>query len=133
MSEKENKKKAPESPFELNDAEDLLPGRRERQNPAMQDDSAGDSSLVAGELGRLRAEKDELMRTMVLRQADFENYQKRIERERQEESRRGVARLLTDLIPVLDGFARALKAHDDPAYEEYRKGLEMIYRQLWDT
>src|SRR6185437_6025806 len=23
--------------------------------------------------------------------------------------------------------------HDDPAYEEYRKGLEMIYRQLWDT
>ncbi len=25
-----------------------------------------------------------------------------------------------------------VKAHDDPAYQEYRKGLELIYRQLWD-
>jgi molecular chaperone GrpE len=41
--------------------------------------------------------------------------------------------LIEDLLPVLDAFERALKAHDDPAYEEYRKGLELIYRQLWDT
>ncbi len=34
---------------------------------------------------------------------------------------------------MLDAFERALKAHDDPAYEEYRKGLELIYRQLWET
>jgi molecular chaperone GrpE len=34
---------------------------------------------------------------------------------------------------VLDGFERALKVHDDPAYEEYRKGVELIYKQLWDT
>ena len=34
---------------------------------------------------------------------------------------------------MLDGFERALSAHDDPAYEEYRKGLEIIYKQLWDT
>ena len=31
------------------------------------------------------------------------------------------------------GIERALRAHDNPAYEEYRKGLELIYRQLWDT
>ena len=42
---------------------------------------------------RLQAEKDELMQTLVRRQADFENYRKRIERERQEEQRRGVRRL----------------------------------------
>ena len=97
----------------------------------MQEDLSSDP--MGGELGRLRAEKAELMRSMVLRQADFENYKKRIERDRQEESRRGVSRLLTDLIPVLDGYARALQAHADPAYEEYRKGLELIFRQLWDT
>jgi len=37
------------------------------------------------------------------------------------------------LIPVLDGFDRALQAHDDPAYEEYRKGMMLIRKQLWDA
>ena len=82
---------------------------------------------------RLQAEKDELMQMLVRRQADFENYRKRVERERQEDRRHGTGRLIEDLLPVLDAFERALKAHDDPAYEEYRKGLEMMYRQLWDT
>ena len=82
---------------------------------------------------RLQTEKDELMQTLVRRQADFENYRKRVERERQEDRRHGMGRLIEDLLPVLEAFERALKAHDDPAYEEYRKGLELIYRQLWDT
>jgi molecular chaperone GrpE len=84
-------------------------------------------------LADLQAERDELMQTMIRRQADFENYRKRIERERDEEKRRGTERLLEDLIPVMDAFDRALRAHDNPAYEEYRKGLELIYRQLWET
>jgi molecular chaperone GrpE len=87
----------------------------------------------ADAVARLQAEKEELMQTMMRRQADFENYRKRIEREREEERRRGTERLLEDLIPVLDAFDRALRAHDNPAYEEYRKGLELIYRQLWET
>ena len=84
-------------------------------------------------LGRLQAEKDELMQTLVRRQADFENYRKRIERERDEDRRRGIERVLEDLLPVLDGFERALKAHDNPAYEEYKKGLTLIYQQLWNV
>jgi molecular chaperone GrpE len=87
----------------------------------------------AEELAKLQAEKAELADTLVRRQADFENYRKRIERERKDESRRAQARLIEDLLPVLDGFERALSAHDDPAYEEYRKGLELIYKGLWDT
>jgi len=74
-----------------------------------------------------------LLQTLVRRQADFENYRKRTERDRQEEARRGVERLMTDLIPVLDGFDRALQAHDDPAYEEYRKGMMLIRKQLFDA
>ena len=99
----------------------LVPGDRPEQAPAV------DS------LARLQAERDELMQTLVRRQADFENYRKRVERERQEEGRRGMERLIESLLPVLDGFERALRAHDDPAYEEYRKGLELIYRQLCDA
>ncbi len=73
------------------------------------------------------------MQTMIRRQADFENFRKRTERDRQEEGRRGVERLVTDMIPVLDAFDRALQAHDDPAYEEYRKGITLIRKQLADT
>jgi molecular chaperone GrpE len=85
------------------------------------------------QIGRLKSDKDDLVRTIVQRQADFENYRKRIERERQEESRRGVGRMIEDLIPVLDAFDLALKAHESPDYDEHRKGLELIYRQLWES
>jgi molecular chaperone GrpE len=97
------------------------------------DPSAGSETSLASELQKLRAEKEELMQTMIRRQADFENFRKRTERDRQEEGRRGVERLVLDLIPVMDAFDRALQGHDDPAYEEYRKGVTMIRKQLWDS
>ena len=97
-------------------------------NPA----EGADAAALAERLARLQAEKDELMQTLVRRQADFENYRKRVERERQEDRRHGIGHLIEDLLPVLDAFERALKAHDNPEYEEYRKGLELIYRQLWE-
>jgi molecular chaperone GrpE len=112
---------APSAPSFL--GEDLPPG-----GPA-----PGDESALAAEITKLRAEKEDLLQTLVRRQADFENYRKRIERDRHEEGRRGVERLIMDLIPVLDGFDRALQSHDDPAYEEYRKGLLLIRKQLWDA
>jgi molecular chaperone GrpE len=94
--------------------------------------AAGESSLTA-EFQKLKAEKEELLQTMVRRQADFENFRKRTERDRHEEGRRGVERLVLDLIPVMDTFDRALQAHDDPGYEEYRKGITLIRKQLWDA
>lgn len=88
---------------------------------------------LVDEVAKLRAEKDELLATLVRRQADFENFKKRTERDRHEEGRRGVERLILDLIPVLDAFDRALQGHDDPSYEEYRKGVILIRKQLWDS
>jgi molecular chaperone GrpE len=94
--------------------------------------SAGESPLSI-ELAKLRAEKEDLTQTLVRRQADFDNYKKRVERDRQEEGRRGVERMIMDLIPVLDGFDRAIQGHEDPAFEEYRKGVTLIRKQLWDA
>jgi molecular chaperone GrpE len=101
-------------------------------SPSSDPPAAGETSL-ASEIEKLKAEKEELLQTMIRRQADFENFRKRIERDRQEEGRRGVERLIVDLIPVLDAFNRALQAHDDPAFEEYRKGITLIRKQLWDS
>ena len=128
MSEPESPKKDDEGVVEFMGPEEHSEKSGDESCPP-----AGDPPSPADQLARLQAERDELMQTLVRRQADFENYRKRIERERQEEGRRGVGRILEELLPALDGFERALRAHDDPAYDEYRKGLELIYRQLWDT
>jgi molecular chaperone GrpE len=100
--------------------------------------SAGDSGSVgngsaAEQLQKLLAEKQELMNTLVRRQADFENYRKRIEKERQQDRHRGVEGLIEQLLPMLDAFDRALLGHDDPANADYRKGFEMIRGQLWSA
>jgi molecular chaperone GrpE len=92
-----------------------------------------DEKPLADMVAQLQAEKQELLDNLVRRQADFENYRKRIERERHHESRRGVASLMEELLPVLDAFERAVAAHDNPAYEDYRKGFQLIYRQLVDA
>ena len=97
------------------------------------DAPAGSDAALAEEINKLRAEKEDLLQTLVRRQADFENFRKRTERDRSEEAKRGVERLVLDLIPVIDAFDRALQAHDDPRIEEYRKGITLIRKQLWDT
>jgi molecular chaperone GrpE len=102
-------------------------------DPPPAESATKDEASLADELSKLKAEKAELMQTMIRRQADFENFRKRTERDRHEEGRRGVERLILDLIPVLDAFDRALQAHEDPAYEEYRKGVTLIRKQLWDA
>jgi molecular chaperone GrpE len=87
-------------------------------------------NAVLEQLAKLQAEKDELLGTMVRRQADFENYKKRIERERGEDRSRANGIVVEGMLPILDAFERALAAHGDPGYEDYRKGFELIYRQL---
>lgn len=96
-------------------------------------DASAAIAFLQDRVARLNAEKEELRQALVRRQADFENYRKRIEREHHEQTRRGVQQLLEHLLPVVDAFERALASHKDPAYEEYRKGLELIYKQLWET
>jgi len=101
----------------------------------LSEEMAGDAAAtaVAAQLAKIQAEKDELRNVMIRRQADFENYKKRVERERAEDRSRATAVIIEQVLPVLDAFERALAAHADPAYEEYRKGFELIYRQLLDV
>jgi molecular chaperone GrpE len=103
-------------------------------NTRAADENAADGAGPVDErIAKLEAEKDDLRKTLIHRQADFENFRKRVERERHEESRRATGVALQHLLPVLDTFERALAAHDEPAYAEYRKGVELIYKQLWES
>jgi molecular chaperone GrpE len=94
---------------------------------------AADSARADAEMAKVTADLEELRQTLLRRQADFDNYRKRIEKERFEDSKRATARVIEGLIPVIDGFEHALAAHREAEYENYRKGFELIYKQLLDN
>lgn len=92
-----------------------------------------DSAKENAEMAKLTSDLEELRQSMLRSQADFANYRKRIEKERFEDSKRATARVIEGLIPVIDGFEHALAAHREAEYENYRKGFELIYKQLLDN
>jgi len=94
---------------------------------------AADTAKADAEVAKLGADLEELRQTLLRRQADFENYRKRIEKERFEDSKRATGRVIESLIPVIDGFEHALAAHREAEYDSYRKGFELIYKQLLDN
>jgi len=113
--------------------EDEAPG----SSPAAAADPAGSAQAAAeavvgrAEFDTLRAERDDLLNSLVRLQADFDNYRKRIERDRAAEHQRAVASAIEPVLPVLDDFERALETHRDPGYEKFREGFDLIYRRLW--
>ena len=94
---------------------------------------AADTVKADAEVAKLGADLEELRQTLLRRQADFDNYRKRIEKERSEDSKRATARVIEGLIPVIDGFEHALAAHREAEYDNYRKGFELIYKQLLES
>jgi molecular chaperone GrpE len=83
------------------------------------------------ELERLKTERDSLYDRLARLQAEFDNFRKRQWREQQEFRDYALVDALKSLLPILDSFERAL-AHDGGG-EEFRAGIELIYRQLQDT
>ncbi|HEX2666607.1 MAG TPA: nucleotide exchange factor GrpE [Candidatus Acidoferrum sp.] len=92
-----------------------------------------ESAKAAAEMAKLTADLEALRQSMLRSQADFANYRKRIEKERFEDSKRATARVIEGLVPVIDGFEHALAAHREAEYAKYRKGFELIYKQLLDN
>jgi molecular chaperone GrpE len=122
-------KKVPDKNTSANlEPEDPNDGSQRGGNAASGDpESAG---AEAAETAKLVSELEDLRQTLLRRQADFDNYRKRIEKERTDDSRRATARVIEGLIPVIDGFEHALAAHREKEYENYRRGFELIYKQL---
>lgn len=84
----------------------------------------------------LTEEKKSLQDQLLRRQAEFDNFRKRSERERGESSARTRAEILKQFLPIVDNFERALK-HSAPGVDEgndggLRTGVELIYKQLMD-
>jgi molecular chaperone GrpE len=114
-------------------------GENSPDSSAAADSSAETNPIEAeyasadAEVGKLAKDLEDLRQTLLRRQADFDNYRKRVEKERSEDSRRSTARVIEALIPVVDSFDQALASHREPEYANYRKGFELIHKQLIDN
>lgn len=82
----------------------------------------------ATEVDALRAERDELKDRLLRRAAEFDNYRKRVERDRAQAGIESTAAVLKALIPTLDNLERALGAEGGAA--ALREGVELTHRDL---
>ncbi|HVL40289.1 MAG TPA: nucleotide exchange factor GrpE [Fimbriimonadaceae bacterium] len=105
------------------------------QEPVMQTDgettASGKGMAGSDQVARLTEErdglKDQLLRTM----ADFQNFRKRVQQERQQERLYASEQIVMQLLPVLDNFERAIAAFESGASpDSLLEGIRAIDRQL---
>ena len=78
----------------------------------------------------LQKERDDLYERLLRKTAEFDNFRKRVGRDRKEMIEWAAADVLSDLLAVVDDFDRALAADAPPEAQAYKDGLELIHRQL---
>jgi molecular chaperone GrpE len=103
----------------------------DEQVPPTDTPDGAEPSAEPSELELLKRDRDEHYDRLLRKTAEFDNYRKRVERERREQADRAVVALLEDLLGVVDDFDLALTAPDSDA-AAYRKGVELIHAKLHD-
>jgi molecular chaperone GrpE len=80
----------------------------------------------------LQRERDDYYDRWVRKTAEFDNYRRRVERERRDQAEQKVFDFLQDLLLVVDDFDLALTVNADESAGAYRKGVELIHSKLHD-
>jgi len=86
----------------------------------------------SAELVELQRERDDYKDRWLRKGAEFDNYRRRIERERREQADQAVVDILQELLLVVDDFDRALTVDAGEGGAAYRKGVELIHGKLHD-
>ncbi len=87
---------------------------------------------LEADLEQVKAELQEEKQTYLRKAADTENYRKRLIREKEMAVQYANERLISDLIPILDDFDRAVDASLTPEGEGHAEGVKMIRQQMLD-
>ena len=83
-------------------------------------------------VAELTRERDELYDRLLRKTAEFDNYRKRIEKERREHADAAVVDVMLELLRVVDDFDRALTVERGADAGAYRKGVELIHAKVHD-
>jgi molecular chaperone GrpE len=119
-------------PRNLQETGDALPAAQSQQlNKEL--------SELRQQVRRLEKEREEMRDVLTRRQTDFENYRKRIERDRHETFRKLVGDLATQMLPVVDNLERALDSSDalseqkSPEFQHFLDGIFLVNQQLGEV
>jgi molecular chaperone GrpE len=94
------------------------------------DTAASDPQANESPNAALQRERDDLYDRLLRKSAEFDNYRKRVEKERREQAEWAAADVLAEVLAVLDDFERALSADAPAEAKDYLAGFELIQRQL---
>jgi molecular chaperone GrpE len=100
--------------------------------PPASTDPASEPAAETTATADVQRERDDYRDRWLRKAAEFDNYRRRIERERREQADESVVRLLQDLLLVVDDFDRALTVDAGEDGAAYRKGVELIHAKLHD-
>lgn len=78
----------------------------------------------------IKRERDDLFDRLLRKSAEFDNFRKRVDRDRKDMIEWAAAEVLNDVLAIADDFDRALAAEAPPEAQQYKAGLELIQRQL---
>ena len=96
--------------------------------------SEEDRVFEAGALEALRRERDETEDLLLRKQAEFENYRKRVRKERAEQRLVAQAEVFEELLPTLDALEKGLdsmkEAQEDSGLETYLQGYELVLQEI---
>ena len=93
--------------------------------------ASGDATTGGDDLAKAVEEREQLRDRLLRTTAEFDNFRKRVDRDRREMADRAAESILLDLLPVVDDLERALAAEaTGEGADAYRRGVELIHRQL---
>ncbi|HAR6291682.1 TPA: nucleotide exchange factor GrpE [Staphylococcus pseudintermedius] len=128
IKETESQETTETSELEVENEQVAVNQDSENENDASNDET---QDLKDEEIASLRAEVDAKEEQYLRLYAEFENYKRRIQNEAQTQKRYQAQKVLTDVLPALDNFERALKIEgDDESFNALKKGVEMVYESL---
>lgn len=94
-------------------------------------EASGEPTAAERELEAQRKLADEHYQRYLRTQADFDNFRRRSRQEKEDFAKYASAKLIEQLLPIVDNFERALAASkDNTDSEALLKGVDMIHRQL---
>ena len=102
-----------------------------QEDPLAEDKQGEQQDQLQVERDALKAERDELKDLLLRRQAEFDNFRKRSEKERSEYVQYAGMEMVRELLPILDDFDRAMKV--EGGNPEYTKGVQMIHSRMYET
>ena len=137
--ETEETESSQERPLEKHKEEKIDKGLSESNREAMDKEQATNNEIAedaeTNTLEDVLAERDEYISHLQRLKAEFDNYRKRVTREKEQLIKRGNRTLILELLDVLDNFERALEAAHEAGEQAsgFTQGLDMTARMLLTT